>query len=73
MLRITPLAGPEPVPTWKLEGKLVGPWVAALREACAPDGRSGWTCPLWTLLTRPASSSCRNCAPKGLCSPGVRD
>jgi hypothetical protein len=36
MLRITRLAGPEPAPTLKLEGKLVGPWVGALREACVP-------------------------------------
>jgi hypothetical protein len=34
MLRITPVAGPRSAETFKLEGKLVGPWVAALREAC---------------------------------------
>jgi hypothetical protein len=33
MLRITRLAG-GPAETLKLEGKLIGPWVAALREAC---------------------------------------
>jgi hypothetical protein len=35
MLRITRMAGPEPAETMKLEGKLVGPWVDALRECCA--------------------------------------
>ena len=35
MLRITPVAGPDPAPTLKLEGKLVGPWTDTLREACA--------------------------------------
>ena len=39
MLRITPVAGPEPAPTLKLEGKLVGPWTQTLREACAGAGR----------------------------------
>lgn len=33
MLRITP-AGADPAETLKLEGKLIGPWVAALREIC---------------------------------------
>jgi hypothetical protein len=36
MLRISRLPGPAPV-TLKLEGKLMGPWVDALREACAGD------------------------------------
>jgi hypothetical protein len=35
MLRITRSAGEGPAEeTLKLEGKLVGPWVAALRETC---------------------------------------
>ena len=38
MLRITRTDGPDGAETLKLEGKLVGPWVGALREACE-DGR----------------------------------
>jgi hypothetical protein len=43
MLRITPIIGPDAQPTLKVEGKLVGPWVAELGRACeaptAPAGR----------------------------------
>jgi hypothetical protein len=34
MLRITRVEGPGTTQTLKLEGRLAGPWVAALREAC---------------------------------------
>jgi hypothetical protein len=36
MLRITRVDGAGPVEALKLEGKLVGPWVDALREECEP-------------------------------------
>lgn len=39
MLRITRVAGPEPAHALKLEGKLVGPWVAQLRESCDSGGQ----------------------------------
>lgn len=39
MLRMTRLDEPGASSTWKLEGKLVGPWVSALREAC--EGAEG--------------------------------
>lgn len=39
MLRITRMGDPESVQTLKLEGKLVGPWVRALQEACEPGTR----------------------------------
>jgi hypothetical protein len=38
MLRITRIAGPEPATTLKIEGKLIGPWVGALRETCDSGG-----------------------------------
>src|SRR4051794_15722167 len=38
MLRITRMTGSEPGESLTLEGKLVGPWVAALRESC--EGRA---------------------------------
>ena len=34
MLRITKLDGNAAVPTLKLEGKLLGPWVDEVRRAC---------------------------------------
>lgn len=34
MLRITLISGPNAAPTLKIEGKLLGPWVAELRRAC---------------------------------------
>ena len=34
MLRISQFNGPDSVLTLKVEGKLQGPWVAALAEAC---------------------------------------
>jgi len=44
MLRITRLTGADSAQTIKLEGKLLGPWVEEVREACAPAmARSGRT------------------------------
>jgi len=34
MLRINRVSDPNQAPTLKLEGKLLGPWVDELREAC---------------------------------------
>src|SRR5262249_25226698 len=34
MLRITRVASSDSVPTLKVEGKLVGPWVEELRQVC---------------------------------------
>ena len=34
MLRINPVSDPGQVPTLKVEGKLLGPWVDELRDAC---------------------------------------
>jgi ABC-type transporter Mla MlaB component len=39
MLRITQVNGPDRVPTLRLEGKLRGPWVTELAQAC--DGLVG--------------------------------
>ena len=39
MLRITRTISTESADTLTLEGKLVGPWVAALREACDSGGQ----------------------------------
>jgi len=36
MLRITLIGEPNAAPTLKLEGKLLGPWVAELRHTCTP-------------------------------------
>ncbi len=36
MLRITRIDGPTP--TLRLEGKLVGPWVAEVRDSCTASG-----------------------------------
>lgn len=42
MLRITHVNGPDSAPTLKVEGKLVGPWVAELGRACGgPADRGG--------------------------------
>jgi hypothetical protein len=35
MLRLTRIAGANPTPTIKLEGKLLGPWVDEVRKECA--------------------------------------
>ncbi len=43
MLRLNRIAGTHPTQTIKLEGKLLGPWVDEVRQACAagtdPSGR----------------------------------
>jgi hypothetical protein len=45
MLRLTRIAGDLPNPTVKLEGKLLGPWVDEVRQACAANtGPVGRTC-----------------------------
>jgi ABC-type transporter Mla MlaB component len=36
MLRITHVASSDSVTTLKLEGKLMGPWVEELKQACDP-------------------------------------
>jgi hypothetical protein len=41
MLRITPEIESPQLRTLKLEGKLVGPWVAVLEEACREATASG--------------------------------
>ncbi|HKB35997.1 MAG TPA: hypothetical protein VKD72_06055 [Gemmataceae bacterium] len=44
MLRITRITGADSAQTIKLEGKLLGPWVDEVREACAQAmARSGRT------------------------------
>jgi anti-anti-sigma regulatory factor len=35
MLRLTRIAGTHPTQTIKFEGKLMGPWVDEVRQACA--------------------------------------
>jgi ABC-type transporter Mla MlaB component len=39
MLRITRLAGQHLAQTLKLEGKLVGPWVAEVRQVCGHSAK----------------------------------
>jgi hypothetical protein len=39
VLKITKLSRKGQVPTIKLEGQVLAPWVAAVREACTPRGR----------------------------------
>ncbi len=44
MLRITRIEGPDATQTFKLEGKLLEPWVAEVRQVCTPrHDRSGRT------------------------------
>jgi ABC-type transporter Mla MlaB component len=45
MLRLIPMAGSSSVDTFKLEGKLMGPWVSEVRDAFAHlKDRSTRTC-----------------------------
>ena len=39
MLKITRRSGRGQVPTVQLEGEVLGPWVGAVRDACAKRGR----------------------------------
>jgi hypothetical protein len=39
MLKITRLARKGQIPTIKLEGEILEPWVDTLRDACQPSGR----------------------------------
>ena len=44
MLKITRTDGPDATRTFKLEGKLLGPWIAEVRDVCTPrNGPSGRT------------------------------
>lgn len=38
MLRITRIDGPDATPTFKLDGKLLAPWVAEVQQVCLPAG-----------------------------------
>jgi ABC-type transporter Mla MlaB component len=38
MLRITRIQGSDETQTLKLDGKLLGPWVAEVRDLCASSG-----------------------------------
>ncbi len=45
MLKITRIVGPDATLTFKVEGKLLGPWVAELFHVCtAGEGLSGRDC-----------------------------
>ncbi len=45
MLRITCIEDQDATQTFKLEGKLLEPWVAEVRQVCTPgNGRPGRTC-----------------------------
>lgn len=39
MLKVTRVSRGVPVLTIKLEGRLLGPWLAAVRDACSERGR----------------------------------
>jgi hypothetical protein len=39
VLKITRLSGKGRIRTLKLEGEILGPWVAAVRDACTKRGR----------------------------------
>jgi hypothetical protein len=38
VLKITRLSRMGPMPTIKLEGEILEPWVSSVRDACAPQG-----------------------------------
>jgi hypothetical protein len=44
MLKITRIDGPDSMVTFKLEGKLLEPWVAEVLKVCtSPEGQAGRT------------------------------
>jgi hypothetical protein len=42
VLKITRLSRKGLMPTIKLEGEILGPWVDAVRDACVQQGRRSW-------------------------------
>jgi hypothetical protein len=46
MLRITPVAAAGPARVFRLEGKLLAPWVEEVRRTCGPDTGGAAPCRL---------------------------
>lgn len=70
MLRITHVTGHDSVPTLKVEGKLLGPWVAELRRACGewpePGGPLSLDLSAVTFVDRPGVKLLRDLLGRGV-------
>jgi hypothetical protein len=70
MLRLTRIAGPHSTQAIKLEGKLLGPWVDEVRQACAdgtvPSGQTSLDLSALTFVDAAGEGLLRDLIGRGL-------